>query len=446
MLPILTIPQGIRSFATVFTPVFVHAAQLDHFTEMVTGLIVSGNKTIGGIQQGLLNGTSYDALRRFMSRSPWSVDELRTRRLEMVESATHESESPRVICLDATFAHHTGESIYGVYKYWDYAKKAYCLAQRLVLSSLATPSRNLPLGWKLYHRGYLKEQELYLEAVKPKDDDIEEAWDAYNQLIETYEANCQNHQKQWELARELIDECESHGIKSEAYVLDSALLTKEIAEHIESNTSCKAFVSRLAKSRLIQVVDSRYLSLIAWAKSLPADVFKSVQVKTRHGEPRTYWCFSKCVKVKDWRKLRIVISYDNENLEGEPIFLVTNKTNWTQPEKIVQLYMYRDPIEHLIRDDKQELGFEKSQQCGQLAVERHWELSFTAHTFLELAFPMSLPDEVPSATIETIGQKRRLIECDVLQNFVEMCVEFDGEERKELFDLLKRQRLNRIAR
>lgn len=50
----------------------------------------------------------------------------------------------------------------------------------------------------------------------------------------------------------------------------------------------------------------------------------------------------------------MVISYDNAELEGEPIFLVTNKTNRTQPAKIAQLYMYRDPIEHFIRDSKQE--------------------------------------------------------------------------------------------
>lgn len=448
MLPILTIPQCISAFADTFHGVFMHPAQRDHFAEMLTGVLVSGNKTIAGIQQGLTTGTSYDALRRFMSRSPWSVEDLRKQRLQVIKAATSGAtgEEPCVACLDATFVHHVGEDIHGAYWYFDYAQRAHCLAQRLVLSTLAMPSKNLALGWKLYHRGYLKEQEDYLEEVMPAEDAAEEAWEEYDRLVQTFEANCDKHKTQPELAMELVDEIESQGIKNEAYVMDGALLTKELAAHIEEKTSCKAYVSKLAKSRLVQATDSHFQSLSSWAQSLPRDVFKPVHVKTRHGEPRTYWCFSKCITVQGWKKVRMVISFDNENLAGEPIFLVTNKTNWTQPEKIVQLYLYRDPIEHLIRDDKQELGFEHCQQRGQAAVEKHWELSFTAHTFLELAFQANLPEDVPSATIETIGQKRRLIECEVLQHFVELLVEFDERDRKELFDLIKRQRLNRIAR
>ena len=282
--------------------------------------------------------------------------------------------------------------------------------------------------------------------LRAADTATKDAWDEYNDLMEAYETNCTNHKKQPELAAELVDESEKQGIECQAYVLDAGLLTQELAEHIEVKTKCKTFVSRLAKTRLVQPSGSRFESLISWAKGLPKDAFKAVAVETRHGEPRTYWCFSKCVMVKDWKKLRVVISFDNSNLEGEPIFLVTNKKNWPQPEKIVQLYCYRDPIEHLIRDEKQEVGFEDGQQRSQAAVEKHWELSFAAFTFLELFFNADLPDDVPSVKLETMGQKRRLMECEVLQNFADLFAEFDEQERKELFDLIRRQRLNRVAR
>jgi hypothetical protein len=92
---------------------------------------------------------------------------------------------------------------------------------------------------------------------------------------------------------------------------------------------------------------------------------------------RTYYCFSKCVVFHGRKKLRLVISYDNEKLEGELIYLITNKKNWVQPQKIVQLYMMRDPVGHFIRDGKQEVGLEDSRQRTEDGVRKHWELSRT---------------------------------------------------------------------
>ncbi len=227
--------------------------------------------------------------------------------------------------------------------------------------------------------------------------------------------------------------------------MDAALLTPELAEKIEKHN--QAWVSRLAKNRLIELRGNKTQSLLSFAKGLSKDDFISVNVKTRHGEPRIYWCFSKCVKVKGWRKLRVVISYDNGELEGEPIFLVTNKTNWTQPEKIVQIYSYRDPIEHFIRDSKQELGLEKCQQRTQQAVEKYWELSFVAHTFLELGADFHSPHEMPTSRLETIGQKCRLMEHELLQIFVNRVKEWvlGGWDTEELIERIMLKRLNRLA-
>jgi hypothetical protein len=331
VLPIAGIPLSLNDFADEFADVFSHPAQLEHFKEILIGLLVSDNCTIAGIHQKLIDGGEYDALRKFLSRSPWSADILQAKRLEWIkENLPKEKESPTVVAIDPTFVHHSGENIYGVYWYFDYAKRSYCRAQRLVASSWVSPSKQIPLSVRLYHRGYLEEQHLYLESVQPAEDAPEEDWEQFNALVEAYEQNKKNHVKQWQLAGELVDQTENLGIHKDAYVLDAALLSQELAEKIEAHN--QAWVSRLAKNRLIDLRGNRTQSLLSFAKGLPKDAFTEVDVKTRHGEPRTYWCFSKCLKVKEWgRKLRIVISYDNGELEGEPIFLVTNKTNWTQP-------------------------------------------------------------------------------------------------------------------
>ena len=78
--------------------------------------------------------------------------------------------------------------------------------------------------------------------------------------------------------------------------------------------------------------------------------------------------------LKHWKKLRVMISYDNEELDGEPYFLISNKTNWIQAHKILQTYMMRDPIEHLIRDQKQGAPGKPGQggQSESMIETLHW--------------------------------------------------------------------------
>ena len=447
LLPIAGIPLSLATFCTAFATAFRHQAQYQHFQEMLSGLMVTGNKTVAGIHQRIgFDDSHYDCLRKFMSRSPWSVAEVARQRLNYVkEHISIKAGDVVTVPIDGTLIPHSGEAIHGVYWYWDYAKKAYRLGQRLVLSSYATPSAQVPLGRRLYHRAYLDEQKAFLDATKPADEASEKEKREYEDLVKAYEENESRHRKQPQLAEELVDECEQYGLRKDAYVVDAALLTPELAERIEGHN--QAWVSRLAKNRLVQATGSRHERLDAYAKSLPRDVFKKVEVRTRGGESRTYWCFSKCVKVKNWKKVRIVISYDNEELGGEPIFIVTNKLNWTQPEKIVQIYTYRDPIEHLIRDEKQALGFEECQLQGQDAVEKHFELSFVAHTFLQLGFNVEIPPELSNLGPDTIGQRSRLMEREILQGFVNLVETWVLERRntKELVDRIMAKRLTGLA-
>ncbi len=468
MVPIVAIPLVVRNFCSWFNDVFPRVEQREHFEAFITALSVVENKTIAGVHQQLFNGITYESLHHFMSDSPWSVEKLGDLRLRYVmqHMATKpeilclaiagntkngtaltcsEKPFPRIVAIDATFVHHTGEKIYGVYWFHDYAKRCYTLAQRLVISTLVTPDKLVPLGWKLYHRGFLDDQKTYLEEVAPEPDAGESAWEEYDKLIEKYEQNQQEHKTQNELAAELVDECEQHDLKVDAYVCDAALASAELTAKIESYG--KAWVSRMAKNRLVQVASGGFETVESFAHSLPKEVFKPIQVHTRHGEQRTYWCFSKCLMVHKWRKLRVVISYDSAELSGEPIYLITNRTHWVQPEKTVQTYLMRDPIEHLIRDGKQEIGLEESQQRNEDGVRKHWELSFAAHTFLELGLDVPDLPGVPSVRLETIGQKSRVMRGVILQGFINYVAQWvlGGKDTKELTWQIMRKQLNRLA-
>jgi len=446
VLPISEIPATIFQFTSAFSDVFNHPAQEKHFAEYLTGLIASGNRTVAGIHQRLISDTDYDSLHNFMTESPWSADDVKTKRFEWIKNNLPPIiEKPTVIAIDSTFLHHSGDKIHGVYWYWDYSKKQFCLAQRLVLSSFVSPSKLIPLGHQLYHRGFLPEQKLYLEATMPTADAPEADWNEYNELVEKYQENCKEHKTQLQIAAELVDECEQAGFQKHAYVLDGAFLDKDLMNHIDQYR--QAWVCRLAKSRLVHVAGGGCSSIEEFAKSLPKDVFKPVKVKTRQGEEQTYWCFGKNMVIKDWKLQRVVISYDNQELDGEPIYLISNKINWLQAYKILDHYIMRDSIEHLIRDNKQELGFEDGQQRRADAVEKHWELTFTAHAFLELAVDVDYPEGMTAPKLETIGQKCRFLETKLLQSLTKLieALILEGRNTKELLDLIARKRLNGLA-
>ena len=446
MLPISDIPACVKTFSAHFTDVFNHPAQRKHFSEYLTGLLVSENKTVAGIQQRLMSDSDYDSLHHFMAESPWSVEQFREQRLKWILSKIpSKKESPTVIAIDSTFGHHTGKNIHGVYWYFDYALRQFCLAQRVVISTLVTPSTLVPLGSEIYHRGFLQEQKLFLEATKPAPEAPPEEWEVFNDLVKKYEENRTEHKTQLKIAEDLVDECEQFGFKKDAYVLDGAFLDKNLMTRIDEYG--QAWITRLAKSRLVQIATGGFVTVEEFAKSLTKDAFTPVEVQTRHGEKRTYYCAGKNMMLKHWKRLRIMISYDNEKLEGEPYFLVSNKTNWTQAPKLLQTYMMRDPIEHLIRDQKQELGFEDNQQRKELAVLKHWELSFAAQAFLELGFEFDYPEEMPAPKMETIGQKRRFFEIELLQSFIHHIegLVLDSQGTKEVFKFLMLKRLNRLA-
>ncbi len=445
MLPISDIPACVKKFTGHFTDLFSHPAQERHFGESLTGLVASGNRTVAGIQQRLMSDTEYDSLHHFMTESPWSVEDVRERRLNWIKSQISDTKSSTVIAIDSSFVHHVGKNIHGVYWYWDYATRQFCLAQRVVISTLVTPSKLVPLGSQIYHRGFLQEQKLYLEETKPAADAPPGVWEEFNDLTKKYEENCKEHKTQLEIAADLVDECEQVGFKKDAYVLDGAFLDKELMGRIEGYG--QAWISRLAKSRLVQIATGGFVTVAEFAKSLPKEAFIPTEVRTRHGEKRTYWCAGKNMMLKHWKRLRILISYDNEELDGEPYFLISNKTNWTQAHKLLQTYMMRDPIEHLIRDQKQELGFEDNQQRKEIAVLKHWELSFAAQAFLELGYVVDYPEEMPVPELETIGQKCRFFEVELLQSFIShiQALVLDPQGTKEVFNFLKLKRLNRLA-
>ena len=86
MLPLVEIPEIVCHYESFFTSVF-SADALAQFKRYVSGLILSENKTVDGINRlFVLDKRNQSSLNRLLTDSPFSVEALHQARLAMLSS------------------------------------------------------------------------------------------------------------------------------------------------------------------------------------------------------------------------------------------------------------------------------------------------------------------------------------------------------------------------
>jgi SRSO17 transposase len=90
-----------------FAPIF-NQSQLRHFAEYLTGLIVSENKTITGINDHFLNHSDQSAKNHFLTDSNWDDTKLTAKRLDLIlEQCCTKRITDGLLVIDDTLAHKT---------------------------------------------------------------------------------------------------------------------------------------------------------------------------------------------------------------------------------------------------------------------------------------------------------------------------------------------------
>ena len=150
------------------------------------------------------------------------------------------------------------------------------------------------------------------------------------------------------------------------------------------------------------------------------DRFKPLEIYTSlAGEKKTYYAFTTSVRMKslDGRKFRLVISYDNQQLEGDPSFFVSNVRIW-ESKKILQIYAMRWSIECFHRDAKQSLGLEDYQLRRIQGVRRHIAMVFFAYILLQLGSGFDIIMDNLKGNLRTIGSRCRLAGTQILHSLI----------------------------
>src|SRR5215831_12466150 len=319
MLPITGIPTTIARGMVGFRDLFCRKEGFEHVSRYVTGLIVSPNKTLQGIYDLQVWGhdtPSRRAMHEAVFEARWDSQALIQRHRTTV-APDHRGRGREVISVDWTLAHHErGPHIFGVALAYDDVQRRTARFQTVVTAVIAN-----------------------------------------RQVIDGLE--------------EIVHELEAEDQFPQAnYAFDNGVLHLELTTYIESRG--KHGVSEVECSRHIPWSGQwrRVESVATELKREHPESFRSILVQCRNGEKKSFWVFTKAVRLKRYGRKRLVIVHERSDLTAVPRFLVTDARHW-ESGRVIETWSYRWASEIFHEFGKQVTGLEAAQVRQEEAVNRH---------------------------------------------------------------------------
>jgi hypothetical protein len=426
MMPLVGVPETIRSGLAPYRDVFCRAEGFDHISRYVTGLILSPHKTLQGIYAVQVWEPGAPRSRRAMHEAVfeagWDAEALMPHHRKVVAGA-HRGGGREVISLDWTYAHHErGLNIWGVKKAWDHVEKRLVPYQTVVTAVLANRTRLDGIEVRVQPPNRYEEEMAYLqETVRERYTQMEEARGRVLELLH-HLMHRLGYQKRTEVALDIVKQLEAEGHFPQAhYAFDNGVLSLALTRCIED--AGKHWVSELECSRHLQWQGqwTRVDVVASELRQEHPESFRPVRVRCRNGETKALWAFTKVVRLKRYGRKRLVIVHEQVNLRDEPRFLLTDARHW-ESGRIMETWSYRWASEIFHEFTKQVTGLEAAQVRKEEAVKRHFRLSCVAPSLLQQA-PASGAKTERFAFAQgeiTVGQKVRAIARDALHSLLKL--------------------------
>jgi hypothetical protein len=443
MLPITRVPETIANGMAKFRAVFCRAEGFEHVSRYVTGLIISPNKTLQGIydlQVWDQQTPSRRAMHAGVFEAGWDDDALMQRHRAEV-AGDYRGCGRTVISLDWPLVHHErGPKIYAVSRTYDSVAHRTTLLQTVVTAVVANRVRIDGLDVVVQDPLNLHAEEAYLHATAKTS--YEQMAAVRHRLLEVlhYPLHRRLYRKRTELALDIVRQLEAEGQFPQAdYAFDNGVLTVDLTRLIEH--SGKHWVSELECSRHINWRGQwRRIDHVATElREQHPESFRPVTITCRNGQEKQYWGFTKVVRLKKYGEKRVLIVHEQEDLQDNPRFFVTDAKHW-ESKRILETWSYRWTAEVFHECAKQVCGLEAAQGRKEEAVTRHFRLSGVAQSLIQRAPAVASKSE-RYAFAEgqiTFGQKCRVISREVLRAMLALCQRYfaEGKTCDHMLELL----------
>ena len=425
-LPIVSVAPIVREHSEVFRDVFANCKQFRHFQNYLTGLIALDNKSMANIVRCILDSADKTNLSRYMSEAGWRETQLNDKRVSyMIEQTAAYQGKPEdaALIIDDTLCEHVGSLFDYVDNHYNHGNGQYPLAHNLVTSHYLNGSVRFPVDIALYRRyEEFTDWENFVAKYFP-DETIPKKKAEREKFHKRVDAKLfediafrkldQAFQTKITLAIELVEKAARRGLVFDWVLFDGWYLAPDFLALI--NRLEKDWISILKQNRNLETnsfelrdkngqpisLPGPQIKVNELVPLIPRQAFKPITLSGR-----IYYTFTMTVRIPSIGKVRIVISFDNPELKGNYVVLVTNRLD-CNAKRILETYLRRWPIETFYQDSKQLLGLNEYRMRTAQAFQKHWSLVFVAYSILHLDCLTASLTQKQSSPIKSIGEAAR---------------------------------------
>jgi hypothetical protein len=263
---------------------------------------------------------------------------------------------------------HVGSLFEYVDRHYDHCDNRYPLAHNVVTSFSLSGAVRFPVDARLYRRyEEITQWEAFVQQHFPARE-IPKEKKARQRLHKDVDETLlaapafallhQQFKTKITLAQELIHSAIERALPFKTVLMDSWYLSEDVVKTLADaqkdwvrllkknrNVESHSFTLRDADGQVIPF-SKPHSKIEDFVPLIPKGSYKKVTISDKD-----YWCFTLKVRVPSLGKVRIVISYDNPDLDGTYAVLVSNRTDWSA-QRIMTAYLQRWPIETFYQDSK----------------------------------------------------------------------------------------------
>lgn len=406
MLPLVEFPELVQHYAPFFADVFSPEALIE-FKRYLSGLIISENKTVDGINRLFVNESrNQSSLNRLLTRSPFSLDILNDARLNVLASQPDTAlKRDGVLSLDDTLLIHYGQEFEQIAQLFDHVSGSYVWAHDLVSLHYSDNQTDYPVSFELWKPVELEKLEAGLRAAGVKLKESKEVlkttaprkWRSYllgvwkrqqkkhdelRKLYDTKLVIAQNLLQRWSLA---------HPELHLPVTFDSWFTQPTFCQFL-TKTLHLDYVGTLSGTDKVNL-KSGQITLDKFAEKLKEEHLVNLktgdkpvfQKNTIHfkGSKEIYYSYCQTHNIHTFSKQRLVINYRQADLSDNPTFFISNRLNW-QANGITRIRRHRWPVEVFYEEGKAE-GLDQYQLREFDAIKRHVALVAVVYSLLRAA-------------------------------------------------------------
>jgi hypothetical protein len=405
MLPLVEFPALVQHYAPYFEKVFSPEAFIQ-FERYISGLIVSENKTVDGINRLVVcESRNQSSLNRLLTESPFKLDELNQARLQLLDELPGTRlKRNGVLGIDDTLLIHYGEHFDQIAYLLDPTSDSYVWAHDLVNLYYSDDETDYPARFQLWkptdvdalERGLvaagiaLKDSKQSLKTAAPH------KWRNYLQGVwrrhQDQPAVAALYQSKLIIAEQLLqDWVKANPALKLPVTFDNWYTQPGFCRYLQQRLHLD-YVGTLAADdqvllqkgaeRLDAFAERLKQEQLTGSAQRKAPIFRPITIRFK-GEKEQVYSYCATHRIQHFGRQRLVINHSQADLSDSPVFYLSNCLRWQAPG-ITRIRRHRWPVEVYHEEGKAE-GLDQYQVRDFQAVARHIGLVAVAYSMLRAA-------------------------------------------------------------